>query len=58
MVENPILKREYLLLQLNPWNNRDKVSVANAMVLATAGLPVFRLRLKYPASEALKGNFL
>ena len=31
---NPILKINSLLRQLNPWNKRDKQSVANAKVAA------------------------
>lgn len=32
----PILKMDASLLQLNPWNSRASVSVANAMVLAVS----------------------
>ena len=40
--EKPSLKMLCLLRQLNPWNRRARVRVANAMVLAVAALPVLR----------------
>ena len=36
--KSPSLKIECVLLQLKPWNSLASVSVANAIVLATAGL--------------------
>ena len=40
--EKPSLKMLCLLRQLNPWNRRARVRVANAIVLAVAALPVLR----------------
>ena len=36
--KSPSLKIECVLLQLKPWNSLASVRVANAIVLATAGL--------------------
>ncbi len=42
LLAKPSRKIEWRLLQLNPWNNRERVRVQNAMVLAVDALPCFK----------------